>query len=438
MTFDSKMTRRGFAAGALACGTLAAGGAKAQDFGGLLGGAADLLGGLGVDRWLQGEAPITTKLEDAVWGNAALDTTAPRIRPSRMTDLERTDQGGFILQPGYWQFSTQSYCLHAGTHGPGGGDGYLYAPIRGSQEEVVRDILRNSVDRPQVPQQQVQSLIWAILARAKFEDLSRELQVVAAQLLSRRQIARLNRSAMDLVPSGAMNRLLPDIPGPLRAAFQAEAALRGGLVGGASYGELERIAVLTGDVPLGEGSRTVPSGRWSDHPDGYRIRYFPSGYSHTETEIWVEERQRRGRQGIRSFGTCCRSRQHLTPATGAIGAAVLLTNWGTRNSVSPVCLPRRGHAIACPLRAKSPHQQHPQHIDQRQQRHAPHIGAHFRHARPVQRQIDHPRAQPHPCGNRGPFICLVRQHHAAERNQSPAAAFRGNCRAPGPVARPPD
>ena len=125
MTFDSNMTRRGFAAGALAAGALAAGPASAQDLGGLLGGVGDLLGNLGVDRWINGEAPITTKLQDAVWGNAALDAATPPMAPRRLTELARTEHRGFVLQPGYWQFSTQSYCLHAGTHGPGGGDGYL-------------------------------------------------------------------------------------------------------------------------------------------------------------------------------------------------------------------------------------------------------------------------------------------------------------------------
>ena len=33
----------------------------------------------------------------------------------------------------------------------------------------------------------------------------------------------------------------------------------------------------------------MPSGRWSLHPDGYYVRYIPSGYSSTRTEIWVPE-----------------------------------------------------------------------------------------------------------------------------------------------------
>jgi hypothetical protein len=47
--------------------------------------------------------------------------------------------------------------------------------------------------------------------------------------------------------------------------------------------------VLSGAAPRGEGSIEIPSGRWSMHPDGYYIRYIPSGYSSTRVEIWVPQ-----------------------------------------------------------------------------------------------------------------------------------------------------
>lgn len=292
MVYDRRLTRRGFTGAALACGALAAGAsrASAQSIGDILGGASDLLGGLGVNRWLEGEAPVSTELGDAVWGNAALDGVTPPIEPAPMASLARTDEGGFVLQPGYWQFSTQSYCLKAGTHGPGGGDGYVFAPLRGSQEEAVRDILRKSYSRPDIPQRDIQVLLWAIIARTKFENLSADKRATAAAFLTREQMASLNRSAMDLVPRRSMGRVLGELPTPVRSVFQAEANLRRSLTRGrASYEELERIAVLSGEVPPGAGSLDVYYGRWNDHPDGYRIRYLPHGYRHTTTEIWVAD-----------------------------------------------------------------------------------------------------------------------------------------------------
>src|SRR5918992_503137 len=254
------------------------------------------LGGLGdklkkkTPNLLGGKAPITTSLPDAKWGDASKDGFTPREAGRSLMTLQRTPNGGFVLQPGYYSMQTQSYCLKAGTHGPGDGDGYLYAPPKGPAEDAVMTIVRNSVNRPEIPQQKIQQLLWAIIARAKFEDLQGEIKAVASQLLTPRQLAALNRSALDVLHGNALTDALGGVPEPLRQIAQAEAQLRQMLTTpGASFAEMERVAVLSGNAPLGPGSRDVPSGRWSLHPDGYYVRYLPSGYSSTRVEIWVPQ-----------------------------------------------------------------------------------------------------------------------------------------------------
>jgi hypothetical protein len=238
---------------------------------------------------VEGKQPITTSLPDAKWGDATKDGFTPREPQRSLMTLQRTPNGGFVLQPGYYSLQDQSYCLHAGTHGPGGGDGYLYAPPKGPAEDAVMSIVRNSVNHPEIQQHDIQLLLWAIIARAKFEDLSGNLKSVAARLLTQRQLAGLNRSALDLV-SGSSAIPGVGVPEPLRRIAQAEADLRRMLtMPGASFAEMERVAVLSGDAPLGPGSREVPPGRWSIHPDGYWVRYIPSGYSSTRVEIWVQQ-----------------------------------------------------------------------------------------------------------------------------------------------------
>ena len=263
--------------------------------------AAAQLGGLGglgdklkkknpVGSLLEGKPPITTSLEDAKWGDASKDGFTPREAARSLMTLQRTPNGGFVLQPGAYHLQAQSYCLKAGTHGPGGGDGYLYAPPKGPAEEAVVSILRNSVNRPEIPQQRIQTLLWAIIARAKFEDLGADLKATASQLLTPRQLASLNRNALDVVTGPALQQALGSAPAGVRQVLQAEAQLRQMLTSpGTSFAELERVAVLSGAAPLGEGSRQVPSGRWSLHPDGYYVRYLPSGYSSTRVEIWVPQ-----------------------------------------------------------------------------------------------------------------------------------------------------
>lgn len=245
---------------------------------------------VGIDRVLGGRPPITTSLGDARWGDATKDGFTPREAQRSLMTLQRTPNGGFVLQPGFYALQSQSYCLKAGTHGPGGGDGYLFAPPKGPAEDAVMTIVRNSVNRPEISQQNIQQLLWAIIARAKFEDLRGELRATASQLLTPRQLASLNRSALDVLQGNALTDALGGVPQPLRQIAQAEAQLRQMLTTpGASFAEMERVAVLSGAAPRGEGSRDIPSGRWSLHPDGYYVRYLPSGYSSTRVEIWVPQ-----------------------------------------------------------------------------------------------------------------------------------------------------
>jgi hypothetical protein len=242
----------------------------------------------GVSSILEGKPPITTSLSDATFGVDSTDGTPSGVRP--LMSLQRTLWGGFTLRPGYYEMQTQSYCLKAGTHGPGGGDGYLYAPPLGPAEDAVVSIVRNSVSHEEIPQHEIQLLLWAIIARAKFEDLSTQLKATAARLLTPQQIALLNRGALDMVPGPVLQEALSKAPAPVRATLEAEATLRRMLTTGSStFAEMERVAVLSGMAPLGEGSRNVPSGKWSLHPDGYYVRYIPSGYSSTRLEIWVPE-----------------------------------------------------------------------------------------------------------------------------------------------------
>jgi hypothetical protein len=263
-----------------------------------------------ITSMLEGEPPISTSLADARFAVDSLDNFSPHDvsnfrgragviagipvdsldnMPLRsMLELQRTPSGGFVLQPGFWEMHTQSYCLHAGTHGPGGGDGYLYAPPKGTADDQVVAILRNSVNHPDIAQRDIQTLLWAIVARAKFEDLSPHHKAIAARLLTQRELATLNRSALDLLPGPALTSALDRMPPLVRQVYEAEAALRQFLVNPATtFDQLERAAVLTGMAPMGPGSREVSSGRWSRHPDGYYVRYMPRGYSHTLTQIWV-------------------------------------------------------------------------------------------------------------------------------------------------------
>lgn len=275
---------------AVAAGVLALGGFSAAhaQFGGLSNIVKNAVAPA-LPNVLAGDPPISTSIKDATFGDPNHDNFQPPAAQS-LASLPRNDKGGFKLAAGYYTMLAQSYCLHAGTHGPSQGDGYLYAPVKGSAREAVISILQNVNDHPEIEQRDVQLLLWAIVARAKFEDLDTNLKFVASQLLSTKQLATLNRSALSVLSSPELSRLTGGLPGPLRTIVEAESKMRNMFSGGpVNYGQMETLAVLAGVAPMGEGSVGVPATRWSKHPDGYWVRYRPNGYTNTNVEIYVEQ-----------------------------------------------------------------------------------------------------------------------------------------------------
>ncbi|MXO90465.1 hypothetical protein [Pontixanthobacter aquaemixtae] len=258
--------------------------AEAQ-LGGLI---RDNVPGVKLPDILGGKQPVSTNIKDAKYADPSKDSFNPGTARS-MTELERSGDGGFVLQAGYFSMIAQTYCLRAGTYGPTGGDGYLYAPVKGSQHKIVTAILRNSTNRPEIDQRDIQVLLWAVVARAKFEDLNSRLKLVASQLLTTRELASMNRNALDVLTNRQLNQVTGGLPEPVARIARAEADMRRMLAsGGSNYGDLEAAAVLAGVAPRGAGSIDVPASRWSKHPDGYWVRYDPQGYKRTHVEIYVE------------------------------------------------------------------------------------------------------------------------------------------------------
>lgn len=53
--------------------------------------------------------PITTSLKDAKWEAKDLDNFTPTEPVRLLTTLQRTPNSGFVLQPGYFEATLQSY-----------------------------------------------------------------------------------------------------------------------------------------------------------------------------------------------------------------------------------------------------------------------------------------------------------------------------------------
>jgi len=233
---------------------------------------------------------ITTDLSDAVTEVPFLDDFNPEdVAP--LTRLDRGPHNGFILdRPGVFELRCKSYCLHAGSYAPRKGDGYIYAPLKGPRAKMIQKILQKSVDHPEIPQAMVQTLIWAVLAHAKINDMPQDMQDAASKLLAQEEINDLNQRALNVIREEISQKAWGNLPAPARRALEAENRLRSLLTAtSTSYEELERVAVLTGTPEGPAGGREIPKERWSYHPDGYFVRYLPSSYRETLYQISVPE-----------------------------------------------------------------------------------------------------------------------------------------------------
>jgi hypothetical protein len=232
------------------------------------------------------ESPITTSIKDAQTDISFLDGFNPDFyKPLKM--LPKGDNGGYLLSsPGVYEMNLQSYCLHAGSYAPSRGDGYISAPLKGQFSDIINNILKRSVEHPEIPQREVQTLIWSVLARTKVTDISSYLYRSALKLLTPEEIIRVNGGAIGLVPEKFKSVVYDKLPKEIRMAIEAEQNLRDAFSNARStYEDLEKIAVLTGVAPWGKDSRTIPSGRWSYHTDGFFVRYFPDSYSRVKVQI---------------------------------------------------------------------------------------------------------------------------------------------------------
>ncbi|MBV2166940.1 MAG: hypothetical protein KUL76_10470, partial [Kaistella sp.] len=194
---------------------------------------------------------------------------------------------GYVLTPGYYQIQLKSFCLKAGTYAPSKGDGYLFAPLKGPKEEIINALVKNWYNHQDIPQEQVQSLVWAVIAKSSFKNLNTESKLVAARLLSKDQLLKLSKMGLDFIPADIMSKAKSNLPQPVQIALDAENKIRNFFSSSSSsYAELERLAMISGVNPE---KSEILYGTWGLHPDGYWVAYEPHGYREMTVKIFVPE-----------------------------------------------------------------------------------------------------------------------------------------------------
>ena len=246
--------------------------------------AKDKIAGVTVDKL--SKDPITTSFSNVDKSN---------IEPEHFITLGEVEnihaqpfnpETGFTLAPGTYEAKFQSFCIKAGTYLPTRGSGRFYAEMKGPKADIFETILTALHTDRSLSQRDVQLLLWAIIAKTDFQKMKGPIKVTALRILTPEQIARLSKGALENIGRKKLNKLAYKNDA-LRTIIEAENNLRAKFYAGVKdYAAYEEIAMIAGVEPVVAGYEV---GKWTKHPDGYYIRYYPSGYSATNTQVYVPE-----------------------------------------------------------------------------------------------------------------------------------------------------
>ncbi len=248
-------------------------------------GAAQGVKAIGIDKLLKQPEAISTSFQDVDRQGEMMPNFKSNEKFQPLYLLPKNIDGGYVLCEGYYEMTNKSYCLKAGTFAPSKGDGYMFAPTLGLKNEIVIAILKNAEKKQDVSQHDIQALLWTIIARTKFADYAGTVKLTALRLLTTKQLLQLEGGALGVLPFDIMQKAKDQLPSSIRAVFEAENNIRQLVASGNyTYADMEKYAIMAGMAPP---RADVPSGIWTKHPDGYYIRYFPSGYSITKVQLYV-------------------------------------------------------------------------------------------------------------------------------------------------------
>lgn len=214
--------------------------------------------------------------------SATEQITQPEIaagaKPQSLNDLPQTQYGGFVLKPGFYEAEFKTYCLQPGTPDPRQGDAYYQGSVSGYRKEIVESVLLNSREHNEIPQRNVQLLLWSAVSGSNFSALSNDVQMDAMKLLTPKQIFELKGGVMGMIKNVSEATGLLNANNDIKKLFEASVH---------SYEAYEKIAVRQ------EASRVIKTGvkadQWYKQKENYYVRYFPESYKKVRVQVYVPE-----------------------------------------------------------------------------------------------------------------------------------------------------
>jgi hypothetical protein len=212
-------------------------------------------------------------------GENLIDTAVAGQTPLSIFDLPQSQDGEIILAEGFYQGDFRSYCLQPGTPDPSDRDAYTQVPLSGYRKDIIETILRNSLERPDLSQRNIQLLLWSVVSGSDYNKLTPAVKSTSRQLLSSKQIFALQGGVV-----GVMKTIAASLPetglSPTMRSMKDLFEL-----GNSSYEAFEQIAVLR--QPSVIRNPDYKKEQWYKQDGGYYVRYFPNGYQQTKIQVYV-------------------------------------------------------------------------------------------------------------------------------------------------------
>ncbi len=199
-------------------------------------------------------------------------------QPLSLMELPQTQYGGFVLKNGFYEGEFKTYCLQPGTPDPHSGDAYLQGDISGNRKDIVETVLLSSRERPEIPQRNVQLLLWSVVSGSDFNKLSPAVQSDARKLLSPKQVFKLQGGVVGAIKTISYSTGILNTNNDMKRLFET---------GISSYESFEKIAVLREQSQVR--IKNIQPDQWYLQPEKYYIRYFPVSYQKVRIQVYMPD-----------------------------------------------------------------------------------------------------------------------------------------------------
>jgi|GEM_PF-2520493 len=229
---------------------------------------------------------LSTSFADTIHGDTLPASIDPKaFKP--LTDLDRTDDGAFILKAGIYEAYVQSYTLDPGDANATKAGGYYPAPIKGAKAKIVSSLLKQIELHPDVQQNDVQQLFFAIVQGVDLEKMPPNVQQTAVRVLPKDIMREMQGAAQaKAFQQGLMNILNAHAAKDKNAQANQQKM--------ADFNKQIQQMRQQADANAAfnaqpDAAAPVVRGTWVQMPGGFYLRYLPDGFVKTRLQLMVPD-----------------------------------------------------------------------------------------------------------------------------------------------------